>query len=179
MPPIISFTFSVVDSKGAVSFVALYSAIDEWDFTVTELNLAANDMLPLIRNLLTGGTPRCRISIDADFGTLFSSFPGIQYPSATDSDVEEGATLIFRMDEGIPVDFRLATFDENLFFAGTREVDAADPRMTAFVTLILGGVHLGGGRVLSFTDSRGGFLWYFENGSETFKRRKNKRRPRS
>jgi len=146
---LVALNFTCVDGKGQESVVTLYTTDS---FTLPQLVAAGIAMVPLVRNMITGGIISCSLSVDIDLATLFGSFPTIPVPDA-DSDTEEGALFIFRTSGNHDKRNRFPTFDENLFFAGTREVDVAHAQVAPFITAIQSGVSAGGATV-TFVDSR-------------------------
>lgn len=160
---LVAVNFTVVDGKGQESVVTLYTTDS---FTLPQLLAAAVAMVPLVRNMITGGVKSCSLSIDVDLASLFGSFPSIPIPDA-DSDTEEGALFIFRTALAHDKRNRIPTFDETLFFSGTREVDIADGQVAPFVTAITAGVSAGGATV-TFVDSRLEDINALEDAYESF-----------
>lgn len=146
---LVSINFTVVDGKNQESVVTLYTTDS---FTLPQLLAAAVAMVPLVRNMITGGLKSASISIDVDLSGLFASFPTIPIPDP-DSDTEEGSIFIFQTVLSHDKRNRIPTFDEALLFAGTREVDVADAQVAPFIAAITAGVSAGGATV-TFVDSR-------------------------
>jgi len=133
---LIEYEFFIEDGKGGESIFAIWTAATvDW----TDLQTAARDLMPLLRNIITGGVVGCRASKEMDFSALYASFPSLRIPDA-DSDIEEGAVLVFAADQD-KRDYivRLPTFDEDLIIPNSVEIDLEDVRVIALADAIANG----------------------------------------
>lgn len=168
---LVSLNLTVVDGKGQESTVTLYTTDT---FTIVQLGNAVRAIIPLVRNMITGGITKGTIAIEVDLSGLFTSFPTIAVPD-DDSDTEEGALFIFNNSGGDPKRNRIPTFDEALVLAGTREVDQEAVAVENFINAILTGVTVAGPATVTFVDSREEDLQFLSDAYESFQSSRRRR----
>lgn len=172
---IITFTYQIIDGKTPPqkSEITLY-CIDTGLLTTAELTETANDSIGVIADLITGGILGCRIGFEPILANLVAN-PAWKIPDP-DSDVEEGAKLVFRPLDGDirPTTIRIPTFNEDFIVSGTRIVDTDEPEVQLFVDMVTDGA-FPYSFDFDYSDSRGADLATYLSGEESFKRRKYKK----
>jgi len=118
---------------------------------VTDLPLLVSAFGQLIDPMLNGGLAGAGFRVDVDVPS-FSPLAG------TLADVQEKAVFAFRTANNFLKRLGLPTFNETLFVPGTKEVDATDTDVAAFITAMEDGVNIagaGGSGVVQPCDTRG------------------------
>lgn len=130
--PHVFVTYTIRDGEAKESNMQIKFPID------TDIGILRNNFVPstatLLNAIITGKIVSAGIGIGVDLSsaTIRSS------PDAN-SDVEEGALFPLLADNGDTGSFRIPTFDEDLFFAGTNIADPSNSDLAAFITRIISG----------------------------------------
>lgn len=174
-----TITFSFRDEKGAVAHWTCYvERLSAADITAgrTYESIADNimqDIFPLTTGLIVNAYVKVPVTIDT--GVVNQDSP--QRP-LIGSDVEEGAAFTFVTENGFKTMFRIPTFAENRFVAGTQRVDLEDDQQVKdFVnTIINGGDSLAGAPEdrKNFTDSRGDDIIACTRAEDAFQKSRKK-----
>jgi hypothetical protein len=135
--------YTLQDAKGDKSTV-IVPIPDGTDFDdIIEFVQEMADLL----DPLTNGT-----LVDAGF-TMSVAFTPWAVASAI-ADVQEKARFVFRTVGGFVKSLSLPTILEDIFLAGSKDVDTSDPDVAAFVTAMVDGLTLTSTNTIEPVDSR-------------------------
>lgn len=131
-PPHAFVTYSIQDAKGKISVTKINFPV------AVDIGVLRNNFVPttatLINALILGKIVSAGVGLEVDLsGATIRATPDVN------SDVEEGAYWPFEAANGAEAGFRIATFDESKFIAGTKLVDGSDTDAIAFRDRILAG----------------------------------------
>lgn len=157
--PHVFLVYTIQDAKGAPSTMLLNFPVN---VDIGVLQTFAASTATMINNLITGKIVQAGIGLAVDLSSAT-----IRATADPNSDVEEGARFSWRSAVGGTTQFRIPTFDEALFLAGTKQVDTADTAVDAFVQRILAGQTVGITNV-SPSDDRGSDVTTLASARESF-----------
>ena len=152
--------FTVVDKKGARSMVRVNAKDGR---TVAEYTAAAQQLLTVLKKLITGAVVSAGLCIDV-------GLTGLQARSdaGANSDVEEGGKFIFAAGQ-YNTSMRIPTFDEAQVVPGSSLINLQDTDVAEWTTLIREGAKVGQ-EVVQFTDYRGEDIDGIQSARESFQR---------
>lgn len=165
---VVALTMTVFDSQDNESTITLYSSDT---FTIVTLRNAVIALVPIVGALIKGGIrPKANITIAVD---LTDDLGAYYQPVDEFADVEEGLFYQFNTASASSIrEGRIPTINEEVFIAGTKEVDPANTDWLAFETAMLtglAGVSTGSGTTtVTFNDKHGNDLVSTRDAYEQF-----------
>ena len=154
-------TVTVEDGKeqrGTVSANIPSSVVDLVDIRAT-----ATEYANLLGDTLIGGT------IKAVSVSIPCVLPANLGAGSADSDIEEGALMIFETAGGWKTRFRVPTYVESKFVAGSRLIDETDAKFILLRDFMLTGWTAPSVANVSPSDSRDDDIIAFDKGYEQFR----------
>jgi hypothetical protein len=117
----------VQDAKGDKSTISIPVPSD---ITLTDIPEIVQDMTEFLVPMVTGGIVSAGLRVEVDVSGVSTTIAGAA------SDVQEKARFVFRGVNGFLKTLHIPTFLEDLFVAGTPDVDTTDVDVAAFVTVM-------------------------------------------
>lgn len=167
--PLGTLTLTIQDSGGESSTMKL-NVFADVTATAEQLENVAQNWAEAIDDTIDGAVTEARFTINADISGL-----GIKAAPLPDSDVEEGALFIMGSTGGT-TNFRIPTFKEALFVAGSHLVNVAALAVDAILDRVIDGIEYAIGADLDPADSRGDDITRLISAQSQFKKERRRRR---
>jgi len=155
----IGIVLTIKDDKGLKSTFTLNlpPATDE-----TDALEFAGDVAQLAASIVTGKIISVSVRFSIDISGLSDNAIG------AGSDVEEGARFVWSTVGDFIAANRLATFDESLIDANSRQVDQTDGDVAAFIDAVVSGLTMTSTNLVRCVDSRDAVINDIESALESF-----------